>query len=335
MFPSKQKPYSGIFVKNQYEALLKSVEKDDSAEIFAMKRSFTSKPISIIKYIVAFIKFLPRFFKKYDVVHLHYFYPLIIPVYLYKKLHPKTKVVATFHGTDISLHIGGGIHQKLFRFLAKVIDIPISVGADLAIEIKNKLGLEVEEILSAGVDQNIFKPVLATKQYDFIFVGSFIKRKGLDLLLSAIQEMGDEAIRYCIVGSGELEQDVISVQKRNTITLLKNQTHQQLCDLYNQSRFFILPSRKEPFGLVATEAMFCSTPAIVSNVGGLKDQVKEGVNGLILKDHSVDIVVQAIEKAHKMPKDEYRQMAISASTSNKEHSMKCIISQLISIYKNG
>ena len=271
MYPSEQKPYAGIFVKNQYEALLQNIGKNDSVEIFAMQRTFTSSVGSILKYFNAFVDFIPNYFKKYEVLHLHFFYPLILLVYLYKIIYPNTKVIVTFHGSDITTHINGGLNQKIFKFLSKCIDVPIAVGEDLANEITNKLGLKVKEIISAGVSQDVFKPLGLNKRYDFIFVGSFINRKGLDLLLKAIEMIDDKKIRYCIVGSGELEEDVINVQKNNnTITLLKNQSQQQLCALYNQSKYFILPSRDEPFGLVATESIFCSTPVIVSNIGGLK-----------------------------------------------------------------
>jgi len=333
MYPSKQKPYAGIFVKNQYESLLQNKGKNDIINIFAMQRTFTSSIGSVLKYAKAFFQFIPYYFKKYDVLHLHFFFPLIILLYLYKIIYPKTKVVVTFHGSDITLHINGGLNQKIFKFLSKCIDVPIAVGEDLANEITNKLELKVKEIISAGVNQDVFKPLQLNKRYDFIFVGSFIKRKGLDLLLKAIEIIDDKKIRYCIVGSGELEQDVINVQKNNTITLLKNQSQQQLCELYNQSKYFILPSRDEPFGLVATESIFCSTPAIVSNIGGLKSQVKDNENGFLISELSSEIVANTITKAYHLSQDKYNALVLNTSKSNKAHSMQSIINRLIKIYR--
>jgi len=334
MYPSIQKPYAGIFVKNQYEALLQNIGKNDSVDIFAMQRTFTSSVGSILKYFKAFVEFTPNYFKKYEVLHLHFFYPLIFLGYLYKMIYPKTKVVVTFHGSDITTHINGGLNQKIFKFLSKCIDVPIAVGEDLANEITNKLALKVKEIISAGVNQDVFKPLQLNKKYDFIFVGSFINRKGLDLLLKAIEMIDDKKIRYCIVGSGELEQDVINVQRNNTITLLKNQSQQQLCELYNQSKYFILPSRDEPFGLVATESMFCSTPAIVSNIGGLKSQVEDNKNGFLIPELSSKVVANTIAKAYRLSEDKYTVLVSNASKSNKDHSMQSIINKLIKIYQD-
>ena len=334
MYPSEEKPYAGIFVKNQYEALLEKISQNNSVHIFAMERRFTLFFGSILKYIKCFFQFIPYYFRKYDILHLHFFYPLIILVYLYKKLYPDTKVVVTFHGSDITAHIKGGFNQKVFKFFSKCIDVPISVGEDLANEITAKLGLKIKEIISAGVNEKLFKPLYIEKQYDFIFVGSFIKRKGLDLLLKAIEKIDNKEIKYCIVGSGDLEQDVVDAQKYNRITILKNQSQQQLCKLYNQSKYFIIPSRDEPFGLVATEAIFCATPAIVSNIGGLKSQVKDNKNGFIIKALTVEDVADTITKAYNLLDDDYKLLVTEALQSNKEHSMDEVINKLIKIYKN-
>ena len=188
-------------------------------------------------------------------IHLHYFYPLIILVYLYKKIYPKSKAIVTFHGSDINEHINGGFNQTIFSFLARSIDYTIAVGDDLGNEITYKLKLKVNDIISAGVDEKVFFPMTLEKKYDFIFVGSFIKRKGIDMLIDAIQIVGNKKTRYCIVGSGIFEKNILML-KDYDITILKNQNQQKLCELYNQSKYFILPSRDEPFGLVATESIF-------------------------------------------------------------------------------
>ena len=44
----------------------------------------------------------------------------------------------------------------------------------------------------------------------------------------------------------------------------------------------IVPSVKEGWGMVVTEAASCGTPAIVSNVTGLRDSVVHNKTGIIL-----------------------------------------------------
>ncbi|EJF07463.1 glycosyltransferase [Thiovulum sp. ES] len=331
MYPSPQKPYSGIFVKNQYDYLKKELNQD--IEIYAMERSFTNKIGSIFKYLKAFLLFFPYLFKKYDVIHLHYFFPMVILSVFYKILYPKTKIVVTFHGSDITNFVNSNLSKRFFTKLIDRCDYIISVGSDLSEIIFKKLNKKSDLVLSAGIDERVFyEEESIKKEYDFIFVGSFIKRKGLDILLKAIQIVDNKNIRYCIVGSGVLEKNVLEVSKKYNIILLKNQTQEQLRTLYNQSKFFILPSRDEPFGLVVSEAIFCGTPAIVSNIGGMKDQVKDGINGFILKENTHDELAKKIKEVENISEKEYKQLSVNALNSNQEHSLENISKKLIEIY---
>lgn len=331
MYPSVQKPYSGIFVKNQYE-YLKNVLKQE-IEIFTMRRTFSSKIGSVLKYAKAFILFTPYYFRKYNVIHLHYFFPMIILATMYKVLHPTTKIVVTFHGSDITNFINSSISKKFFRVLINKCDFVISVGNELSKLVYKKLNKKPDLVLCAGIDEKIFYfDDSLKKAYDFIFVGSFIKRKGLDILLEAIQMVDDKSIKYCIVGSGELKSDVLNITDSNTIVLLENRTQTQLRELYNKSKYFVLPSRDEPFGLVVSEAIFCGTPALVSNIGGIKDQVKDGINGYILKKNTPEYLASKIKKLNKLNDKEYTILKENALKSNKEYSMSSVCKRLLEIY---
>lgn len=332
MYPSKQKPYSGVFVKNQYEYLQKIKNEEDEIFIFYMKRTFTNKIGSLLKYFSAFLRFIPNYFKKYDIIHLHYFFPLIILVYIYKIFHPKTKAIVTFHGEDIKANLTSKKLIKIFKKISKKINFTISVGQDLKQDIVSKLDLKVNTILSAGVDTKVFYPENITKKYDYIFVGSFIHRKGIDIVIDAIKKINDYNISYCFVGSGPFLESIKSLQKEHNVTLFENQTQDQLRTLYNQSKFLLFPSRNEPFGLVATEAIFCGTPIIVSKIGGLKEQLIENEIGFFATNH--DEVFKIILNTMKFTEKQYQKLADNTLTANKEFGLEKICKKLLTIYGN-
>ena len=59
---------------------------------------------------------------------------------------------------------------------------------------------------------------------------------------------------------------------------------------------FVLPSVHEPFGIVALEAWTYGLPLIASAVGGLRDFVKDGENGLLFDPARPETLVSAVKR---------------------------------------
>lgn len=334
MYPSKQKAYAGIFVKNQFDELKTMLNQNDILDIYFMRRQFTSRWGSLVKYLKAFVSFIPYFFKKYDIVHLHFFHPLIYLVWSYKKLHPKTKVVVTFHGIDITQKVNKK-NQRHFQSIAKVIDHTIPVGKTLALLVQEKLKLKIGSTLPVGVNNNVFYVESnVDKIYDFIFIGSFIHRKGIDTVLDAIKELNNQNASFCFCGSGEYLKDLIELQKDYNITIKQNQTQHQLRRLLNQSRFFLIMSRNEGFPTATIEAMYCGVPVITSDIPQFKEQVQDCYNGYLISLDDYMGLANKMQSLLLIQNNEYLELSNGASNSFKELSLKNVCKELISIYRN-
>ena len=334
MYPSKEKPYAGIFVKNQFEEIGSQMSENEQIEIFYMPRKFTGKLGSVLKYIRAFFLFLPFVFKKYDIVHLHFFYPLIYLLWFYKKIHPGAKTVVTFHGKDITVAVTESNKGQLRR-LAKSIDFSIPVGQTLAALVQEKLQLETGRILPVGVDNRIFKPEPdKDKIYDFISIGSFIHRKGIDLLIEAIRVLDRKDIRFCFCGSGEYISGLRDLEKTYPITIKQNLTQPEISGLLNESRYFVLMSRNEGFPTATIEAMYCGLPVLTSDIPQFLEQVESGVNGYTTPLGDIKALAGRLEGLKDLPGQEYRTLSEGASESFKELSLQNVCKQLLDIYRN-
>jgi glycosyltransferase involved in cell wall biosynthesis len=331
MYPSSEKPFSGIFVKNLYE---KINEKHGDTELLAMKRRFTNGLSSVIKYLIFYCSSFRFLFVRYDVVHLHFFYPLITWVWIYKKLHPDTKVVVTFHGSDVHQHFNTAMSRRAARKVAGCVDTYIAVSESLKLDAEAKLDIRVNEILPAGVDDSIFNSMGrdVEKQYDFIFVGSFVERKGVIEYIKAINRISRK-LRFCFVGSGPLEKNIVNHGSHHDIVILNNLAQPEIANLYKKSKFLVLPSRSEPFGLVVSEAMFCGTPVLASNEGGIVMQVEDGMNGFLFEKGNVDSIVDALERASNMKELEYSELSERASWSNKQFSLTNVVDRHSALYR--
>jgi glycosyltransferase involved in cell wall biosynthesis len=335
MYPSEDKPYAGIFVKNQFQKIKSLLYDGESVDIKCMKRRITGKLGSIYKYFIFFLSSLSLFKKKYDVIHLHYLFPLAIIPYCYKKLYPDCKVIITSHGSDIYRFMNYGMIAFFYKKFAKTSDIFISVGQDLAEEIKDTLDIEPDLILSAGVDQEtFFKEKNCEKKYDFLFVGSFVKRKGVDLICETIREDEKADISFCFVGSGPLEPELLNLKEEGyDITIKKNKTQEELRTIYNQAKWFLFPSRNEPFGLVVTESIFCGTPVLTSKTGGIKEQVKDGHNGYFIETTEGNSINQSIDRVLSLDDQKYEEIVEKCLHSNIKFSLTQVCKKLVDIYR--
>lgn len=119
-----------------------------------------------------------------------------------------------------------------------------------------------------------------------ICVGGLIVRKGLDLLLNAMQYT-DESITLAIVGNGgerkRLEQQVAELHLENRVFFKGFLEGEELYRCYSESAAFVLPTREDCFGLVTLEAMCAHLPVISSiYADGARDLIEDGVTGKIV-----------------------------------------------------
>lgn len=163
-----------------------------------------------------------------------------------------------------------------------------------------------------GVDSYVFekdnsidkKEVLESlkieKEYKKVvcFAGKLTKFKGVDILLNAATKYETDEVLTLISGDGELRKELEEQMKNlglKNVKFLGNQPQSKLREIYNIANCSCVPSRREPFGLVAAEAMICGTPVIATNEGGLPDFVTPDVGILIDVDDS-NALAEAVSK---------------------------------------
>ncbi len=130
------------------------------------------------------------------------------------------------------------------------------------------------------------------------FVGKFTDFKGIDVLLkaAAIYEKQIPGIQTVLVGHGGLWDDMHALREQlelEGVHFLGHQNQDTLARIYNVADLSVVPSRIEPFGLVAIEALACGTPVVATNAGGLPDFINDKVGALVpLED--AEALAQAI-----------------------------------------
>ena len=115
------------------------------------------------------------------------------------------------------------------------------------------------------------------------YLGRQDPEKGIDLLLYAARMLGDRGIKLqvvCVGGSSfglqyRKSMEAIAEHLRLHVFWKGRVTNAMRTALFRQSRCVVYPSiHREPFGMVAAEAMSYSTPVLVPALGGITEVIE-------------------------------------------------------------
>jgi glycogen(starch) synthase len=120
----------------------------------------------------------------------------------------------------------------------------------------------------------------------FVCQGRLVSTKGFDVILRAIEILGDEGTRLCvkIIGDGPQYECLVSRAARclGDVQFLGRLGKMQLAEVLSDATAVVVPSLAgEVFGLVAAENMLRGKLVIVSDIGALREVV--GGAGLVFK----------------------------------------------------
>lgn len=200
----------------------------------------------------------------------------------------------------------GGLKQwagaLLFRLKYKSNYKAFWVPGEAGTQYCQKLGINKSSVYRGmyGADPVIFASGLPIQQRkkQFLFVGQLIERKGIDLLINSFNIFSQDFPEWTllIIGDGSLYFE----PNNNRIRFEKFQPARQIAVKMRESRFLILPSLQEHWGLVVHEASLSGCGLLVSeSVGATPDLVTLN-NGFVFQTNSVSSLHNAIVKAATM-----------------------------------
>ncbi|MEE8358822.1 MAG: glycosyltransferase family 4 protein [Candidatus Hydrothermarchaeales archaeon] len=233
----------------------------------------------------------------FDVIHAHYAVPQGLLGVLLKKSSKKPLVV-TLHGSDITILAKNWVTRPLVKYVLKNADSVITVSEFLRNEVL-KLGINATKVTTiyAGFSGTGRDSALLSERKTITFIGALVKQKGVDILLKAfksVKEVFPES-QLLIVGDGK--------ERKNLERLVEDLG---LCDvrfrgfdvdlenIFKETSVLTQPSREEGFGLALLEAMNYCIPVVASRVGGMKEIIENGYNGILVKKEDPEELSKAI-----------------------------------------
>ena len=161
----------------------------------------------------------------------------------------------------------------------------------------------------------------------FLFSGSLIARKGIDLVARAFVQLASEFndVRLRIAGDGELRQALAQllqpVSDRVEFTGFKN--WDELPELYASVDVLCVPSRYDGWGLVVPEGLASGLPVIATDrMGAALEFVRTGVNGWLVPASDEIEILRAMREAMRLTNDQLLVLSRGARESVREHTLK-------------
>ena len=165
----------------------------------------------------------------------------------------------------------------------------------------------------------------------YIFVGRVEEIKGVDILVDAFRRMPNRKLK--IVGQGDLSKHIaerIAKEEIHNVELVGFKPHDEVNALLKHAKALIMCSQwYETFGMVIAEAYSNGVPAIVGNIGNIRDMVQESITGELFVYNEPANLIAAVERFEQKPQAEYSRNAYKYYCQNltdkKNYAMLCAI----------
>ena len=284
---SKFKKNIRIFGSTTYKSLLSknytNIELNQNSLFQSQSRFYVNKFIELQKKI------------KPDIIEVHN-----RPNYLKYITKLNSKIVLYFHNDPIDMAGSQTIRERLnileickkIIFNSKWTKDQFIKGLDNFYSGSSKLEV---------INQSTNKPKidLTKKKKIITFVGKLNSAKGYDLFGGAILKILKKHKDWSSLVIGDEPREKLNFKHKN-LSLLGFQSHRKVLKILEKTSIAVACSRwNEPFGRTSLEAASRGCAVIISNKGGLKETI---TNGIILKNNSINDIFNRIDELIKNKK---------------------------------
>jgi glycogen(starch) synthase len=258
-------------------------------------------------------------FGKPDIVHSHDW--LTVPAGISAKHMLRTPMAMTFHSTEQMRAAGADSPEsEMVRGLewwgAFESTYVITVSKFMKSHVTSTFGLPMDKVhmiynaidvsmFDQAVDRGEVRKKWGVGEDDKLVatVGRLTPQKGFDNLIRSFPKIMKEMpeARLMIIGGGYMMNELEELTRRSSIedrvVFTGFVSDRDLVAGMKAADLMVIPSRFEPFGMVALEGMAAGVPLVVAGIEGLSEIVTKGVDGLYIDQSDIDDISQVVVKA--------------------------------------
>ena len=295
------------------------------------------KVLTLIKAVTRFLYWM-LFHKEIKIVHVHgasdaSFYRKRIFINIAKSFNKK--VVFHCHGAEFKRFTCQ--HERIVASTLKKCDCIIALSQSWEKWFEDTFHHKNVVVIKIVIAAPIIKKVDKDSRFTLLFLGRLGKRKGIYDLLDVLKnnkEKYDGKLLLLIGGDGETEKVVNFIRQNNLDNIIKFEgwvSGEQKILLLNQADTYILPSYNEGLPISVLEAMSYSLPIVSTNVGGIPEILKDGVNGYLIHPGNKNKMEESINNLMS-DKGLRQKMGVASQNMAREHLPEYVEKQLSNLY---
>lgn len=175
---------------------------------------------------------------------------------------------------------------------------PVAVSARTGREVRELCGRDPALVPNGISMAEVDAAPVADCEVDLLFVGRLIKEKNPQLVVEAAARLreDDPDVRCVVVGDGPeratLEATVADLGLESNVDLLPpREEYAAVLGLMKAADAFVLPSRREGFGMTVLEALACGTPVVTIRhpQNAAQELVEDDVTGVVCQATTEDV----------------------------------------------
>lgn len=321
-------------------------------------RYFRCSPFRRYKFSIQLLQWLANHAQDYDIAHIHALFSPVssaaATVARWRKLPYILRPLGTLDPADLKKK------RQLKQLYVALLEGPNLAGAaaihftsQQEADVSERFGLTTHDwVIPLGVTppagDGVVEPSIrerfgiAPATPIVLFMSRIDPKKGMDLLIPALETLATEGLDFHVIVSGANPQDRAyeqSIQQRfNTSSLVQRTTVTGFVSgelkqaILHAADLFVLPSYYENFGIAVAEAMIAGKPVVISDQVYIWRDIQQSQAGWVTPCQ-VEPLTAALRSAIQQPED-CRQRGLRArQLAEEKYSWSAIADQMLHAYR--
>lgn len=264
-------------------------------------------------------------------------------------------LVVSLHGSDVFVaernamigRIARGVFARAGAVTACSDDLhqrALALGAPAASTVTVPYGVDTLRFAPDAARRATVRQAHGVGDAPLVFTaGRLVSKKGFEFLIDATRQLQATmpGVRVMIAGEGDLAAVLHQRAHGLPITLLGNQTQDDIAGLVAAADIVAVPSIRDDAGNVdglpnfALEALASGTPVVATRAGGLPQAITDRENGRLVDERDVDGMAEAIVETWQRP-DRGRGLGDAArSRVVRNHSWATTAGRMVDAYRTA